>query len=396
MSIDKNTVSDIGQLHDAKDLTHLTHVNPDELIAYVRQLNDTSVDNAGVKIVAAIGTGGTISMKPTSDGKLVPDLDFNKIMGFANKHLREKFLVKGFDAFAIDSSQMDYTHAKDLSICISYIWENAKIPLIGFLVLHGTDTMTYSSAAVSIMMGQGLPFSIVYTGSQKPIQEPINDAYNNLHNALYTLESLHDNNMAEVVLVMGDLAVLGTSSEKIDDTQANAFTAPLHKHVARFNSLEYPVKLASWLKPKRDENFEPKVWNGAFSHTLLIKSHLGLCPKMVARQVADKQVKAVVLYSYGGHTVYEPLVDAILPVVKERNLSVFVVSPVNTEIKKIYASAHHMIENGVVPLYMTLSASLAKIEVAIRMFPDNPKAIAEFMTVNYVGEVPDLNSSYSK
>ena len=383
------------KLHDATDLSKLSHVSAKDLQDFVAALNDIRLNDVGSrKVVVAIGTGGTIAMRITDDGQWVPDLNFDGVMDHASPLLKEHFLIKGFDAFSIDSSQMNYSHTRDLAICLSYIWQNIDIHIAGFLVLHGTDTMTYSSAAVSLMMGQGLPFSVCFTGAQKPIQEPINDAATNLRNALYTLEALYENNMAEVVVVMGDMAVLGTSSEKIDDSQANAFEAPLHKYVARFNRLDYPIKLAGWLKPKRSEIFAPRIWDGDYSHTLVVKSHLGLCPDTIARQVTDEQIKAVILYSYGGNTVYEPIFEAIMPIAKKKNMPVFVVSPVNAELRATYVSAHKMIEQGVVPLYMTLSAALAKIEIALCLHSKDMKALANFMQESYVGEVPSTESRY--
>jgi L-asparaginase/Glu-tRNA(Gln) amidotransferase subunit D len=254
--------------------------------------------------------------------------------------------------------------------------------------------MTYSSAALSLMMGQGLQFSIVYTGSQKPIQEPLNDAADNVRNALYTLESLYDCNMAEVVVVIGDHAVLATAAEKIDGTQANAFGAPLHKYVARFDRLEYPVKIAQWLKPRRTQVFDPKIWDGNYSHTLVIKSYLGLNPAVVEEQARHKDIKAIILYSYGGNTADEAVIDIIMPIAKKRRLNVYVVSPVGAELKATYPSVHHMLSVGITPLYMTLSAALAKIELAIRLFPKSSKEAAKFMAENYVGEVPSESSRY--
>lgn len=385
----------MNNLHDAADLSKLTHVSAEALKSFVAELNDIRLNDVGSKkVVVAIGTGGTIAMRITDKGEWVPDLDFEGIMDYAIPQLKEHFLVKGFDAFSIDSSQMNYSHTRDLAICLSYIWQNIDIHIAGFLVLHGTDTMTYSSAAISLMMGQGLPFSVCFTGAQKPIQEPINDATANLRNALYTLEALYENNMAEIVVVMGDMAVLGTSSEKVDDSQANAFEAPLHKYVARFNRLDYPVKLAKWLNPKRAEVFAPRIWEEDYSHTLVVKSHLGLCPKTIARQVADEQIKAVILYSYGGNTIYEAIFETIMPLAKKKNMPVFVVSPVNAELRATYVSAHKMIEQGVTPLYMTLSAALAKIEIALCLHAKDRKALAAFMQENYVGEVPSAESRY--
>ena len=376
------------------DLKYLSIVNPDVVKDLVKKVN--SLDSKHFqdkKLVIAMGTGGTISMK-VENGIRVPDLNFDEIFANVNSHLDELFHIVGLDAFQIDSSQMDYAHVRDLAIIMSYIWDNVTVPFVGFLVLHGTDTMAYSAATISLMMGQGLPFSIVYTGAQKSIQEPMNDAGINFRNALFTLDALYDADMAEVVIVMGDKAILGTSAVKVNDTLINAFDAPLHKYITNFSSLEFPVRLASWLNPRREEEFLPVIWEGDYAHTLVINSSLGLSPDVVARQVKDPDIRAVLLYSYGAGTVDDSITDAILGSAKPRNLPVFVVSPVNTKYKIVYKSAKSMIDKGVVPLYMTLPAALAKIEIALRLYPDNINAISEFMTESYVGEIPDSNSRF--
>lgn len=374
------------------DLSHLTHIKADALKAFVEEIKNAEC-HPEKKLVVALGTGGTIAMR-IENGKWIPDLNFENILKYTSAHLRNKFEIKGFDLFNMDSSQMDYSHIRDLAIVITYIWNNLDIDFAGFLVLHGTDTMTYSAASLSLMMGQGMPFSIVYTGAQKPIQELINDAVANLYNSLFTLDSLHQKDMAEVVIVVGDRAVLGTSSEKVNESSVDAFDAPLHKYVADFNKPDYPVPLAKWLNKKRDVKFEPRIWDGDFSHTLIVKSHLGLSPDMVKTQVQDPNIKAIILYTYGGNTVYEPIVDVVMAVAEQRNLAVFVVSPVNAEPKATYMSGHYMFDKGAVPLFMTLSAALAKLEIALRLYPEQPRKIAEFMTVNYVGEIPFEKSRF--
>ncbi len=130
-------------IEDPTDLSQLTYTDQAALKAYVEAINAMPLKHIEQKkLVLAIGTGGTISMK-SKNGKLIPDLDFDNIMGFANPHLQETFLVKGFDAFRIDSSQMDYDYIRDLVIIMSYIWKNVQLPFAGFFILHGTDTMTY-------------------------------------------------------------------------------------------------------------------------------------------------------------------------------------------------------------------------------------------------------------
>ena len=376
------------------DLDALEILSADAVMAWVDDINSTTnTELAGRKLVAAIGTGGTISMK-IEDGVRVPDLDFDGVFARVDGKLKDRFLVKSLDAFRIDSADMNYQHVRDLAIAMVYAWHHVQVPFIGFMVMHGTDTLQYTSSATSLMMGQGLPFSIVYTAAQKPIQEPMNDAVANIRHAFYTLEALHDNYMAEVVVVMGQFAMLGTSSVKVDDTAMNAFDAPLHKYITTFQRMEYPPPLASFLRPARQIPFEPAIWHGNYGHTLTIRSTLGLNPQQVKRQLEDPDVLAVLWFAYGAGTVDKDVGDAMLPIARERGVPIFIASPVNTDYKVDYASGLELVRQGIIPLYMTLPSALAKIEIALRMFSQDLPALADFMTRNYVGEVPTPESRF--
>ena len=53
-----------GFLENPADLDHLTWVSPEAVRFFVEELNALTPDKlSGKKLVAAIGTGGTISMK---------------------------------------------------------------------------------------------------------------------------------------------------------------------------------------------------------------------------------------------------------------------------------------------------------------------------------------------
>ncbi len=376
------------------DLSALELIPPDAVKAWVAALNATTeTELADRKLVAAIGTGGTISMK-IEDGIRIPDLDFTGIFDRVDGRLKDRFLVKSLDAFRIDSADMTYQHVRELAIAMAYVWQHVTVPFLGFLVVHGTDTLQYTSSATSLIMGPGLPFSVVYTAAQKPIQEPMNDAIMNIRHAFYTLEALHANFMAEVVVVMGQYAMLGSSAVKVDDTAMNAFDAPLHKYVTTFQRMAYPPTLASYLRPARQVPFRPTIWHGNYGHTLTIRSTLGLNPRQVGQQLADPDVHAVLWFAYGAGTVDKDVGDAMLPIARERGVPIFIASPVNTDYKVDYASGLELVRQGIVPLYMTLPSALAKIEIALRLFPQDLPALADFMTRNYVGEVPTAESRF--
>lgn len=386
-----------GFLKPADDLSALRHVAPQKVEAFLNEVNSIPASElTGRKLVVALGTGGTISSAMDDKNILMPTLDFAGIISQVAPDLAKLFLIKGLDLFRIDSSQMDYSHVRDQVIIITYLARRLERPLLGFLVTHGTDTMHYSGAAVSLMTGPGLQYSIVYTGAQKPITAPLSDGRVNIRNALFTLEALSARRMAEVVLVMGDKAFLATGAEKVDDTLANAFDAPIHQSVARFDRLDYPVQLASWLKERRAAPFEPTIWPNDFSQTLVVKSTLGLSPEIVARQARDEAIKAIVIYTFGASTVYQGLVDAIMVPAREHNMPVFAVNPVYGNIRAVYEPGFYMLQQGIIPLYMTLPTTLAKIEVGLRMYENNNDALKEFMQRSYVGEVPSAESIASE
>ncbi len=378
-----------GFLNPPDDLSQLRLIDANRVQALAESVNAFPPEAlGGKKLAVLIATGGTLATTGAQGAVRTLAYDWKAVFKPVEGLLQNRFEIVGFDAFCIDSSQMDYGYVRELAIVLTYLWNNVKVPFLGFLVSHGTDTMSYSAAAMSLITGQGLPFSVVYTGAQRPIDDPVSDAPLNLRNALYTLEALREKDMAEVVIVMGDRALLATSAEKVDDTALNAFDAPRHRYVAHLGRPSYPIALAEWLNPRRKVFFKPTIWCGDYAHTLVIKSTLGLNPKMLERQATDPDIHAIVLYSFGAGTVHEKVLESVMAAARARNLPVFIVNPVDAEYKAEYESAAYALMQGAVPLNMTLSSALAKIEIALRLYGRDLSSISRFMTENYVGEIP--------
>ena len=96
----------------------------------------------------------------------------------------------------------------------------------GFVVLHGTDTMAYTAAALSYLI-QDSPKPIVLTGSQQPMGNPFTDAKINLYQSLVYAAS---DRSRDVSIVFGGYAIAGTRARKQRTMSFNAF-----------NSINYPV-----------------------------------------------------------------------------------------------------------------------------------------------------------
>ena len=96
----------------------------------------------------------------------------------------------------------------------------------GFVVLHGTDTMAYTAAALSYLI-QDSPKPIVLTGSQQPMGNPFTDAKINLYQSLVYAA---DERSCDVSIVFGGYAIAGTRARKQRTMSFNAFA-----------SVNYPV-----------------------------------------------------------------------------------------------------------------------------------------------------------
>jgi glutamyl-tRNA(Gln) amidotransferase subunit D len=98
----------------------------------------------------------------------------------------------------------------------------------GVVVMHGTDTMQYTAAALSFMLG-GLPIPVVLTGSMIPMGDPGTDGISNLHAAIRAAAFA---DLAEVcVLFSADkgeerkILIRGNRAKKIHSYQKRAFVS---------------------------------------------------------------------------------------------------------------------------------------------------------------------------
>ena len=115
--------------------------------------------------VLVIYTGGTIGMIKDPETGLLNSFDFNSVY----EHIPElNRLNVEIDTMSfktpIDSSEVTSKHWLELAELIKKAYSSYD----GFVVLHGTDTMSFTASALSYMI-QGLRKPIVFTGSQLSI-----------------------------------------------------------------------------------------------------------------------------------------------------------------------------------------------------------------------------------
>lgn len=173
------------------------------------------LERAMKKKILLLATGGTIASL-LSDHGLRPGLNAEQILSFIPE-IREECDVDAVQVCNIDSTNMSPEIWKQIVCAI----EAKYLYYDGFVVCHGTDTMAYTSAALSYMI-QNSNKPIVITGSQKPISEDSTDAKLNL---LDSIRYAADDASMGVVLVFNGNVIAGTRAKKTYAHSYNAFSS---------------------------------------------------------------------------------------------------------------------------------------------------------------------------
>lgn len=172
-----------------------------------------------MKKILLITTGGTIASVETNNG-LIPGLDGKQLLEFI-PNIKNMCTVDIVPLFNIDSTNIYYKHWIKISEVIEFNFEKYD----GFIICHGTDTMSYTASALSYLI-QNSSKPIVLTGSQKPINLDISDAKTNLYDSFTYACS---ENASGVTLIFNGNVILGTRARK---TRTKSFDA--------FSSIDFP------------------------------------------------------------------------------------------------------------------------------------------------------------
>lgn len=209
------------------------------LIKYtVREtLDNYKIKNNNRKILI-LYTGGTIGMVESKQG-YVPKKHFleKKIKDYLHMYpdIAKKRIAK-YDIIEssplLDSSDMTPNDWNKISSSIEKHYNSYG----AFIVIHGTDTLAYTSSALSFAF-ENLTKPIIVTGSQIPLARMRNDGMNNIITSLI-LASNYD--IPEVMVVFNNQILRGNRSVKISSNKLNAFQAPNFPQLGAFGYDKMP------------------------------------------------------------------------------------------------------------------------------------------------------------
>ena len=235
------------------------------------------------KKILIISTGGTFNCIQTKEG-LKPKFDESSLRENL-KPVTQECELTFENLFLIDSCNIIPNHWKLIADCINKHYKSQD----GIVIIHGTDTLAYTSAMLSHMLN-GIPIPIIITGSQLSIVNPVADALENMRVAIYMAK----NDYPGVFVVFNRKIMLGQCVSKTYSKSFNAFESINCPNVAEVNA--YGIHIDEKLIPKFDPFF--RVKSNYCDKVFLLKLTPGLNPDIIDYLI-EKEYKGIVIESYG-------------------------------------------------------------------------------------------------
>ena len=260
--------------------------------------------------ILLIYTGGTIGMMKDFETGALKAFNFSKLLQKIPelKQLDCEIETVSFEN-PIDSSNMNPEKWAEIAVII----EGNYARFDGFVVLHGSDTMSYSASALSFML-ENLSKPVIFTGSQLPIGDLRTDAKENLITAIQIASLKQDNKpvISEVCLYFEYKLYRGNRTTKINAENFNAFISPNYP-----NLIESGVLLKT-----HPELFLPKarvkklrIHKNLDNRVAIIKMFPGISETVLTAIFNIPELKGIILETYGAGNA--PTEDWFLELLKK-------------------------------------------------------------------------------
>lgn len=334
-----------------------------------------------------IYTGGTIGMKQDMKDLTLKPFDFSQILDEVPEIRKFAFKIDTYSFEPpIDSSDVEPSLWQDLARLIKEKYEDYD----GFIILHGTDTMSYSASALSFML-DGLTKPVIFTGSQLPIGVPRTDGKENLISAVEIASAKDEEGhpaVPEVCVCFDSLLMRGNRSTKVNSEVFRAFQSPNFPPLAeaginiRYNN-EYIRKPNDWYQSLTiNTELDTRV--------SILKIHPGITPEVVRNILCGKDTRAIIMETYGSGNA--PTRDWFLDIIKESSAMNKIIVNVTqclagTVNMNIYANGKALERAGVIDGYdSTTESALAKLFYLMGKSRDN-EWVKAMMSRNLKGEI---------
>lgn len=329
-----------------------------------------------------IYTGGTIGMVKDHTGTFVPfdfDLIANNLPDLAR--LSYNLTVHSFSPI-IDSSNMN----PKIWLEMAQIIKDNYDAYDGFVILHGSDTMSFSASVLSFML-EGLQKPVILSGSQLPIGEIRTDARENLMTALEIASAKANGHsiIQEVCILFDNKLYRGNRSFKYNSAKFEAFRSP-----------NYPVLVEAGIHLiYHHEAFLDNTAKEFILHTELdnsvgvLKLFPGMSPACI-KSILNADVRSIVMETFGsGNTTTDQWFLDLLKEAIDQGKNIVNISQCKVGSVELgrYETSQGLKAIGVLNGYdLTFEAAVTKLMYLQGQLTDQ-KEVAKWMEVDLRGEM---------
>jgi len=344
--------------------------------------------------LSILGCGGTIASRidyrtGAVDAATSPQELVNAFAHLSKRPLRAKSL------FSISSEDTTHIHWQKIARAAA---DEIKDGAQGVVITQGTDTMSYSSAAISFML-QNLPCPVIFTGSQRSSDRSSSDAALNMQAALLGADSdlsgvficMHENLSDDACLLH-----FGTKVRKMHTSRRDAFRSINCQPAARVLPIQGKYeKISPLARPRNTSTFslDTKI----NQNVALIYTYPGIKPEMIA---SLSKYDGVVIAGTGlGHVPTNTSLDKdAVPVLKE--VSALISSGIPVVIApqtiygrinlNVYSSGRVLAEAGAIGHLCDFTPEAAYVKLMwVLGHEKKMERVREMMEKNIAGEISE-------
>ena len=329
-----------------------------------------------MKRILVIATGGTIASRAGGEG-LTPEIPLEQLLNYVPQ-IRQHCELEAVQIMNLDSTNMQPSDWLKITRTIREHYDRFD----GLIILHGTDTMAYTAAALSYLI-QNSRKPIILTGAQKPIDQDISDAKSNvIQSVLYAC----DDRASDVNFVFNGRVIAGTRGRKVRTRSFDAFESIDYPYAARINSGGLVVNPG--LQRKRSGACVLK--NQFCTDVFLLKLFPGISPD-IFRRLEDMGIRGVYVEAFGigGLPFWKRNLSKAIGEAVSRGMVVAVGSQCLYEGSDftVYEVGRQALEQGVIETgNMTTEAAVTKLMWALGQYGD-PEKVRKLMGTNLLGEM---------
>ena len=324
--------------------------------------------------ILIINTGGTLSSVMKESG-LAPGLstfDMQKQLHIVSGDTE----LEIEDFCSLDSANIFPEDWSKLAERISAVRNDYD----GIVVIHGTDTLAYTSSMLSFML-RNINIPVVITGSQLSIINPVADAMENCRCAIHMAAS----GIPGVFVAFNRKVILGCRASKVRSLSFDAFESINYPNVATISSLGMNIDKNA--VPERNGLFQ--LSNSYSTEVCMLKMFPGI-HRSLLESLQDQGYKGLYIEAYGIGGMPFLKHDFISTVEKliKGGMTVVVGTQCRYEGSKmdVYETGRRALEIGALQAHdMTSEAALTKLMWILGM-TNNPTEVRDYYSLNIAGE----------